>query len=36
MLGGHGNVNSATGSHFTVNYPAFKSQVDVALGISAL
>lgn len=36
MLGGHGNIDSATGSHFTVTYPAFKSQLDVALGISAL
>lgn len=36
LLGGHGNVDLATGSHFTVTYPTFKSQLDAALSLSAL
>jgi glyoxylase-like metal-dependent hydrolase (beta-lactamase superfamily II) len=32
LLGGHGNVDFATGGHFTVAYPGFKAQLDIAFG----
>lgn len=35
MLGGHGNIDVSTGSHFTVSYADFKPQLDYALGSAA-
>jgi glyoxylase-like metal-dependent hydrolase (beta-lactamase superfamily II) len=35
MLGGHGNVDSSSGSHFTVTYADFKPQLDYALSSAA-